>query len=356
MTRSAARALVVATLLVASVSAVVALLPGRRNLVRDDGAQSSRLHPITPPFLIFRTLAPPEVHGHVAILPLPPASAPQRVSSLQCARLHYAGGRGVCLVQELFGTVTRHAGYIFDRHLRRGLRIGLAGVPTRVRVAPDGRRAAITTYAEEETPEGERLATDTVIVDLGSARVVADLRHFAIHDSRHMPLAGPVDVGSVSFTRDGNRFFAALTTPTERYIAAGSITEERMTTIRAGLVSEALSPDETRLAVKKLGPHGFWQLAVLDLQTGTARDLAQGSRSVDDQVEWLDPQHVLYHDVNEGQTSLWALPIDGVTGPSLLVPNAYCGTVQSGLAPSAVRRDKLDVVPPAVPLKRQPLQ
>ena len=328
MTRSVSRAAAAAVLLAIGVTGLVMSLPGRRNLVRADGRQSSRLHPAPVPFLIFRTLAPPEIHGHVAILPLAAPNASQQVSSLECVRLHYAGGRGVCLVQELYGTVTRHAAYIFDRHLRRGPRIALPGVPTRVRVAPDGRRAAVTTYAEEETPEGERLAIDSIVVDLASGRVIADLRRFAIEDGQHLPLQGPIDVGSVTFERDGDRFFAALMTPAERYVASGTISGRRMTAVRAGLVSEALAPDGRRLVVKKLGARGFWQLAVLDLETGTERDLAQGARSVDDQVEWLDEQHVLYHDVDQGHTSLWALPIDGVTGPRLLVVDAYSGSVQ----------------------------
>lgn len=327
MTPSAVRA-VVAALLLVGVAASVAALPGRRNLVRADGRSSSRVHPAPTPFLIFRALAPPEAHGHVAILPLAAANAAPKVSSLECTRLHYAGGRGVCLVQELFGTVIRYSGYVFDRHLTRGVRVELPGVPTRVRVAPDGRRAAITTYAEEETPAHERLATDSIVVDLASGRVIADLRHFTIVDEQDALLARPVDVGSVAFSIDGDRFYAGLTTGTARYVGAGTLAGRRIKAVRAGMLSEGLSPDGARLVVKQLGERGFWQLAVLDLQTGALHGLAQGSRSVDDQVDWLDPEHVLYHDNDGGRTSLWALPTDGVTGPTLLVPDAYSGSVQ----------------------------
>ena len=57
----------------------------------------------------------------------------------------------------------------------------------------------------------------------------------------------------------------------------------------------SLSPDGTRVAYKKRGDRatGEWRLAVLDLATGKETLLAE-RRSVDDQVEWLDDDRILY--------------------------------------------------------------
>lgn len=280
------------------------------------------------PVLIFRTLAPSNAFGRVARLTLGRPGDDRQISHLACLRLHYAGGRGLCVTQESDGKDASHAAYVFDRSLTRGPRIALAGVPTRVRVAPDGRLAAITTYAEEESPEGERLAIDSIIVDMSSGRTVADLRQFRIENHDLPPLNPPVDVGGVAFERDGDRFFAAVSTATERYLVSGSIHERRMTPIRTGVASESLSPDGRQLVVKKPGERGFWQLAVIDLRTWKERDLQQGPRSVDDQVEWLDNAHVIYHDVDGDGTALWMLPADGVNGPRVLVKDAYSGAVQ----------------------------
>ena len=325
MTRLTARGTVSVAILAAIVAALVAsvqvdrLIPGEAR--RDQ-------HPVPPPFVMFRTLTASDDHGRVAIVPLDGPLTPRHITSLSCVRVHYAGGKGLCAVPEPGSEVPQHVVYVFDKSLTRGRRIPLRGVPTRLRVAPNGRYAAITTYAEEETPDGERLATDTVVVDLTSGAVLADLRDFRIENDKLRPLSGPLDVGSVAFESSGDRFFAAMWTDTERYLVSGSLEERRMRTIRTGVASESLSPDQRKLVVKKLLADGFWQLAVIDLGTWQERELAQGPRSVDDQVEWLDNEHVLFHAADDNTTSLWMLPIDGVNGPRVFLKDAYSGAVQ----------------------------
>ena len=71
-----------------------------------------------------------------------------------------------------------------------------------------------------------------------------------------------------------------------------------------------------------------WRLHVLDLATGVERALNQGSRSVDDQVDWFDNRQVVYHDSGSEGTAIWVLSVDGVTPPRLLLPNAYSPSVQ----------------------------
>jgi hypothetical protein len=287
-----------------------------------------RSHPMEPPFLIFRTLAPPEAHGTVALLQLGSARGERQLTELSCVRVHYAGGRGLCVAHEPVKDAPGYAAYVFDRGLTRGRRIDLAGVVTRVRVAPTGRRGAITTYFEEETPAGERLAIDTRVVDLRSGELVADLRDFRIDAEGFTAPAAPIDVGSLAFEQDGDRFFAALSTASQRYLVAGSIDQRHMSIIRTGVGSESLSPDGRRLLIKKPGANGFWQLAVIDLRSWTERELPHGRRSVDDQVEWLDNDHVIYHDTDESGTALWMLPVDGASGPRIFVKDAYSGAVQ----------------------------
>ena len=89
---------------------------------------------------------------------------------------------------------------------------------------------------------------------------------------------------------------------------SGSVTGRRLEVIGSGLANEAVSPDGKQLLVKKqTGDRGFWQLVVLDLDSRREITLNQGSRSVDDQVEWLDAGHVVYHDVTEDGTGIWML-------------------------------------------------
>jgi hypothetical protein len=326
VTSPSTRTVASVALLTAIVGAlVVSLRSGDDGVVRGEDVLQ---HPVAPPFVMFRTLGRDDTHGRIAVLGLRPG-ATRELTRLSCTRVHYAAGRGLCITHETQDRRVLHVASLFDATLEPGRRIMLDGVPIRVRVAPNGRVGAITTYLEEEGAGGERLATRSRLVDMRSGQPLADLREFRIEHRGLPPLDGPVDVSSVAFERDGDRFFATLATDSERYLAAGSVTERRLTVIRKGVANEALSPDGRRLAVKRLlADRGFWQLAVIELSTWAEQDLLQGTRSVDDQVEWLDDRHVMYHDVDGDTTALWMLPIDGVNGPSVLVKDAYSGVVQ----------------------------
>jgi hypothetical protein len=301
------------------------------SLLYDDNASAANdvsNHPVAPPFVMYRALEP-GAYGRLAILPLAPGAS-SRISGLACSRLHYAGGRGLCAVQEAHvGRNVSNVAYVFDRSLTRGRRIPLDGIPTRLRVSPNGYVGAITTYAEEESPEGERLVSRTRVVDLQKGVVIADLSDFRLEQLNPSSMEGPVDMTGVTFERGADRFFATAATPAERYLIAGSLRERRLSVIRSGIAAESLSPDGTKLVAKRLiRERGFWQLVVIDLQTWAEHDLPQGPRSVDDQVEWFDEDHVVYHDADHEGTSLWLLPVDGSSGPRVLIKDAYSGVVQ----------------------------
>jgi hypothetical protein len=240
----------------------------------------------------------------------------------------YAGGAGFCLVEEASGRTVTHAAHTFDRQFVTRHRIALRGIPVRVRVSPDGRLGAITTYGEEESPEGERLATETVVIEMASGRVLGDLREFAVDTAGHA-IKGPVDIASVTFEADSDRFYATLSAGSTRYLVRGSVGARRLAVVRPGIANEALSPDGTKLIAKQLADaRGVWRISVVDLRTWSERMLNQGDRSVDDQVDWFDDRHVMYHDVTERGTGIWKLPIDGIGWPELLLPDAFSPSVQ----------------------------
>jgi hypothetical protein len=279
------------------------------------------------PFVMFRTLAPGHAFGRVAMTP-PASPLHRRLTPLSCARVHYAAGTGLCLVEEPDGRIVRQMLYLFDSTFAVRSRLVLRGVPIRARVSPDGRLASVTTYGEEESPAGERLASESILIDAASGRVIADLREFSVASGSDQPIAAPVDIASVAFA-DGDRFVATLSTPAARYLVSGSVTGRRLGVIGQGLANEAIAPDGRRVIVKKqTGVRGHWQLVVLDLESGQEVTLNQASRSVDDQVEWLDDSHVVYHDVTEAGTGIWALAADGATPPRLLIPDAFSPAVQ----------------------------
>jgi Tol biopolymer transport system component len=141
----------------------------------------------------------------------------------------------------------------------------------------------------------------------------------------------------VTFARDGGTFYATLDTDGVSYLVKGQVTDRRMQVVRPNVECPSLSPDNSRIAFKKrIGARslGWWQIAVLTLDTGTEVVLNQETRSVDDQVEWLDADRVVYHLTN-GSTGadLWSLRADNSAPPEQLLRSAYSpAVVRSTLA------------------------
>ena len=93
-----------------------------------------------------------------------------------------------------------------------------------------------------------------------------------------------------------------------------AVARDRSTTMRTDAECPSLSPDGTRWPTRSAATaaRGDWRLAVLDLATGKETQLAE-TRSVDDQVEWLDDDRILYGLPGEGTrppspTSGWSTP------------------------------------------------
>ena len=103
--------------------------------------------------------------------------------------------------------------------------------------------------------------------------------------------------------------------------------------IGEGVECPALSPDNSRIAFKKrliVGGRMIWRLAVFDLATSEQRLVEGETKSVDDQVQWLDNNRILYAvaDEVEGRsgTSLWVADVTGGAS-SLWAGGAYSPSV-----------------------------
>ncbi|MGH9254737.1 MAG: hypothetical protein ACRD3C_09215, partial [Vicinamibacterales bacterium] len=261
------------------------------------------------------------------VVPLAAPTGASYHTPLECERAYFAANRGVCLRVEGDLVPTNYA-YVFDERFTRLHRVALTGIPSRTRVSPDGRRAAITVFEQGHSYAEDGFSTRTTILDTMTGRILGDLEQFTIWREGERFQAVDFNFWGVTFRVDGNRFFATLASAGTKYLIEGDVDAREGRVVRTGVECPSLSPDNTKLVYKDLiHQYGFWQLRVYDLQTGTDRPLTAETRSVDDQVDWLDDEHVLYHITGARGADVWALNTNGTEPPRILRQYAYSPAV-----------------------------
>ena len=278
------------------------------------------------PAVLFRSTALDPDYGAVVLAPLVDGARPRSVTGLHCERVYFAAARGLCLDVDR-GIVTTARVVTFDDHFRSLNAIPLKGIPSRARLSPDGGVGATTTFVSGHSYAGDSFSTETTLLDVTRGVVVGTLEEFAVWRDGVRIDAPDRNFWGVTFARDGDRFYATLATGGKTYLVAGSIAERALRTIHSGVECPSLSPDETRVAFKRRVETGgpiHWQPYVLDLATMTETPLAE-TRSIDDQIEWLDDQRILYalpESTPSAITHVWMLPADGTGQPSLFLSEA----------------------------------
>lgn len=284
------------------------------------------------PSLMFVSVASDDSFKHVLLGPLAAPGTNAFVTPLVCERVYFARSRGLCLAEAPAADAPVGIwAQVFDERFERRQRFPLTGLPSRLRLSPDGRRAAATVFSSGHSYNERGFATTTTIFDLESGTIaVPNLEQFSV--SRGGAVFKRVDFNfwGVTFMPDGDTFYATLSSGGRNYLVQGSVDAKTATVIHEGVECPSLSPDNSRIAFKKRigGASGWWQLTVLDLQTLKEQPLWNESRSVDDQVEWLDDTHVMYHLTGQATAAdIWSASIDGKSAPTLVVANAYSPAV-----------------------------
>jgi hypothetical protein len=237
---------------------------------------------------------------------------------LACARVYFAGGRGLCLA-----AVEGGPGYeatIFDSSLRALRRVPLAGLPSRARVSSDGRHGAATAFVDGhayESPAG--FSTVTTIFDMHTGAELGNLEEFAVTKDGRPFDAVDFNFWGVTFERaNSDRFYATLHTGSHYYLVEGSVWRRAMRVLRDGVECPSISPDGTRIAFKsRIGDGDRWRLKVLDLDTLKAHAVAERA-SFDDQAEWLDASTLVYSD----RFDVYTVPAGGGGSRRLVVHDA----------------------------------
>jgi hypothetical protein len=249
------------------------------------------------PHVLFRHMGPGPSFGHLAIVGLDGLDAPKgpRVTTgLSCHRISFATNRGLCLHVRR-GVFNRYSAIVLDRAFQPTADIELEGIPSRTRTAADGEVGAVTVFVYGDDYAAD-FSTRTTIFDLASGTQIGDLEQFSTWQNGVRIQAVDFNFWGVTFAADGNTFYAALRTGGVTQLVRGDLSRRRMTVVRQNVECPSLSPDGRLLVYKKrTGPSpDSWRLHVLDTETHKESMIPGETRFVDDQVEWLDSEHVLY--------------------------------------------------------------
>jgi hypothetical protein len=269
-----------------------------------------------------------DAYRQVAVVPLDAVDGKRYLTPLLCQRVYMAGGEGLCMGNGQTATA-------FDERFQTGGSFAQPGIPTRSRLSPAGDVGTMTWFVTGHSYADTSFSTQTVLVDPRSASTVADLEQFSIVKDGAPFQAVDFNFWGVTFTRDARQFYSTLSTGGLTYLIQGDMGQKTARVLRENVECPSLSPDNTRLVFKtRVDPDSprEWRLAVLDLNTMEQSTVPGENRSVDDQAEWLDDNHILYALQDEGPPAtiaqnIWEASLDGSEPPHMLLRGALSPAV-----------------------------
>ena len=283
------------------------------------------------PHLVFRSTALGDNYGQVAVVPLSRPDGPRAFTPASCERVYATAEDALCLSADR-GIVTKYEARLLDSSWAPTRDLPLTGLPSRARLSRDGSLAATTTFVFGDSYANPGQFSTRTVVTRTDGEVVGDLEKFELTVNGKVITVADKNLWGVTFA-DDDRFYATAASGGRTWLVEGSLDRRTVTALRGDVECPSLSPDRTRIAFKKHGdlPSGKWRLAVYDLRTGEETLLSE-TRSVDDQVEWLDDRTLIYGlprtAGNGAATSdVWRAPVDGGGSPQVLVPDAWSPAV-----------------------------
>ena len=305
----------------------------RTTVSRAGASLRTLIGPLAVSQILFRYVGVDEDYGKLAVVARDDVRTPHFLDRLSCDVVHFAGGRGICLTANR-GVLTTYAATIFDSMQTPLSTIPLRGEPSRCRMSRDGRLAAFTVFVSGHSYSSLDFSTETLLVDAATGATLANVEAFEVTRNGQPFRAKDFNFWGVSFTPDSKRFYCTLSTNRMQYLVEGNIATRTASVVHDNVECPSVSPDGSRVAYKKrliVDRRVVWQLHVLNL-AGMRETSLRETRSVDDQLEWLDNDHVLYA-VSENpagssaSTDVWVADAGGLTPPQLFLRQAYSPAV-----------------------------
>ena len=280
-------------------------------------------------YLVFRNTAAGAGYGHIATVPVADPAGPRRVEDTACDRVYASADVRSCLQTTPAGLST-FTDVVLDADGNTLASWQLPGIPSRTRVSPDGTLIASTAFVTGHSYAGTGFSTETRITGLDGTEY-GNIEDFTLLVDGTPLNAADRNMWGVTFSADTDTFYATAASGSSTWLVRGSLSARTLTALRGGVECPSLSPDGRRIAYKKNisgSAAPYWRVAVLELDTLTETVLAE-TRSVDDQIEWLDANTVLYglpREGHAGDSDVWSLGLAGGE-PEVFIEHAWSPAV-----------------------------
>lgn len=248
----------------------------------------------------------------------------------RCLRVHVNAGNGVCLSQD-DALVPAYTTTFFaaDDPYQQELKSYSSALPSRARISPDGSLSTVTAFISGVSYADISGETTTIVTideietrarlrGANQLEVLSDVEKYSNLNSKYWGLT----------FADNDEFYITGFFGETPEIMIGSLDTMTVTPLGRDGSCPSLSPDGKTLVYKASREEGGFDLVAVDLATDTMWQLGE-TRSVDDQVEWLDNDTILYALHPEGgdtpvqpEFDIWVLDIAEGSEPELFLPNA----------------------------------
>ncbi|UZX05499.1 hypothetical protein F8G81_14750 [Arthrobacter sp. CDRTa11] len=284
------------------------------------------------PFVMFRNTAAGQGYGQAATVLLTDPSGRRALSGHSCDRV-YAARELVSCLRIKNEVPTNFEAATYDAALEPMESWALPGIPSRTRISSDGSLLASTVFVTGHSYASAGFSTETVIRGMDGGILHGNLEDFALLSGGTQIKASDRNIWGVTFVPgQPDAFYATASSQGRIWLVRGSLKDRTLTVTGEGIECPSVSPDGARIAYKKSETGtllGHRNIAILDIATGAETVLAE-QRDIDDQVEWLDENTVVYGVPRDGtgqDSDIWSLAIEPGGQPAVFIEHAWSPAV-----------------------------